>query len=185
MKRVRAAKIHILIMGHLRKQMPSMMGKQKAQDKLLRDLPTHFAHVQREHHLPAGAPQRPAFTDASPWHGGSCAQLMRREGKLQHSMALCRVSRLSTRVPRRTSDPVMRIYCYTMAPCACIRQRLILAGECRSWNGGACRPMRVGVQLPTGRVHSHECGHSGTCPATKADRGLGTAKPIDFCMKGG
>ncbi|KAK9839793.1 hypothetical protein WJX81_002232 [Elliptochloris bilobata] len=53
-KRVRAAKIHVLIMGHLRKLMPSMMGKQKAQDKLLRDLPTHFAHVQREHHLPAG-----------------------------------------------------------------------------------------------------------------------------------
>jgi len=30
-KRVRAARIHILIMGHLRKQMPSMMGKAKAQ----------------------------------------------------------------------------------------------------------------------------------------------------------
>ena len=68
-KRVRAAKIHILIMGHLRKQMPSMMGKQKAQDKLLRDLPTHFAHVQREHHLPAGAPWA-CLPDASPWHGG-------------------------------------------------------------------------------------------------------------------
>ncbi|EIE18740.1 hypothetical protein COCSUDRAFT_38543 [Coccomyxa subellipsoidea C-169] len=53
-KRVRAAKIHTLIIGHLRKQMPAMMGKQKAQEKLLRDLPTHFAHVQREHHLPAG-----------------------------------------------------------------------------------------------------------------------------------
>jgi len=56
-KRVRAAKIHVLIMGHLRKQMPAMMGKQKAQDKLLRDLPSHFAHVQREHHLPAGPPR--------------------------------------------------------------------------------------------------------------------------------
>ena len=54
-KRVRAAKIHTLIIGHLRKQMPAMMGKQKAQEKLLRELPTHFAHVQREHHLPAGA----------------------------------------------------------------------------------------------------------------------------------
>ena len=53
-KRVRAAKIHCLIMGHLRKQMPAMMGKQKAQEKLLRDLATQFSHVQREHHLPAG-----------------------------------------------------------------------------------------------------------------------------------
>lgn len=54
-KRVRAAKIHTLIMGHLRKQMPAMMGKQKAQEKLLRDLPAQFSHVQREHHLPAGS----------------------------------------------------------------------------------------------------------------------------------
>ena len=53
-KRVRAAKIHTLIMGHLRKQMPAMMGKQKAQEKLLRDLAAQFSHVQREHHLPAG-----------------------------------------------------------------------------------------------------------------------------------
>ncbi len=53
-KRVRAAKIHCLIMGHLRKQMPAMMGKQKAQEKLLRDLPNQFSYVQREHHLPAG-----------------------------------------------------------------------------------------------------------------------------------
>ena len=54
-KRVRAAKIHILIMGHLRKQMPAMMGKQKAQEKLLRNLPEHFSFVQREYHLPVGA----------------------------------------------------------------------------------------------------------------------------------
>lgn len=53
-KRVRAAKIHILIMGHLRKQMPAMMGKQKAQEKLLRNLADQFAQVQREYHLPVG-----------------------------------------------------------------------------------------------------------------------------------
>lgn len=54
MKRVRAAKIHILIMGHLRKKMPAMMGKQKAQEKLLADLAKEFSMVQREYHLPAG-----------------------------------------------------------------------------------------------------------------------------------
>lgn len=53
-KRVRAAKIHILIMGHLRKKMPAMMGKQKAQEKLLAGLQTEFGLVQREYHLPAG-----------------------------------------------------------------------------------------------------------------------------------
>lgn len=30
-KRVRALKIHLLVMGHLRKQLPSMFGRQKAQ----------------------------------------------------------------------------------------------------------------------------------------------------------
>ena len=54
MKRVRAAKIHILIMGHLRKKMPAMMGKQKAQEKLLANLQAEFGMVQREYHLPAG-----------------------------------------------------------------------------------------------------------------------------------
>ncbi|KAK9789563.1 hypothetical protein WJX73_008365 [Symbiochloris irregularis] len=53
-KRIRAAKIHILIMGYLRRQMPAMMGKQKAQEKLLRNLSDCFAHVQREYHLPMG-----------------------------------------------------------------------------------------------------------------------------------
>jgi len=53
-KRVRAAKIHLLLVGHLRKQMPSMFGRDKAQKKLLDDLPTHFHQVMREHHLPAG-----------------------------------------------------------------------------------------------------------------------------------
>lgn len=41
-------------MGHLRAKMPAMMGKQKAQDKLLRNLSDHFSLVQREHHLPIG-----------------------------------------------------------------------------------------------------------------------------------
>ena len=53
-KRIRAAKIHIMIVGHLRAKMPAMMGKQKAQEKMLRNLPEHFSLVQREHHLPLG-----------------------------------------------------------------------------------------------------------------------------------
>ncbi|KAG2500095.1 hypothetical protein HYH03_001679 [Edaphochlamys debaryana] len=53
-KRVRAAKIHILLVGHLRKQMPSMFGKEKAQRKLLEDIISNFEAVQREYHLPRG-----------------------------------------------------------------------------------------------------------------------------------
>ena len=51
--RVRAAKIHVLILGHLRKALP-VVGRAKAQAALLADLPNVFAKVAREHHLPAG-----------------------------------------------------------------------------------------------------------------------------------
>eukprot|EP00879_Flechtneria_rotunda_P003023 GHRR01003241.1.p1 GENE.GHRR01003241.1~~GHRR01003241.1.p1 ORF type:complete len:568 (+),score=176.91 GHRR01003241.1:379-2082(+) len=53
-KRVRAFRIHLLILGHIRKQMPAMFGKDKAQRKMLDKLPEVFYQVQREHHLPAG-----------------------------------------------------------------------------------------------------------------------------------
>lgn len=52
-KRVRAAKIHFLIMGHLRKQIP-YFGQKKAQNRLLANLSQEFLQVQREHHLHAG-----------------------------------------------------------------------------------------------------------------------------------
>ncbi|XP_073224447.1 EH domain-containing protein 1-like isoform X2 [Cicer arietinum] len=53
-KRARAAKIHAYIISHLKKQMPTMMGKAKAQQKLIDNLEGEFAKVQREYHLPPG-----------------------------------------------------------------------------------------------------------------------------------
>ncbi|XP_047315448.1 EH domain-containing protein 1-like [Impatiens glandulifera] len=53
-KRARAAKIHSYIIGHLRKEMPAMMGKAKTQQRLIDNLEDEFGKVQREHHLPAG-----------------------------------------------------------------------------------------------------------------------------------
>ncbi|XP_052141399.1 EH domain-containing protein 1-like [Oryza glaberrima] len=53
-KRARAAKIHAYIIGHLKKEMPAMMGKAKAQQRLIDNLGDEFAKVQREYHLPAG-----------------------------------------------------------------------------------------------------------------------------------
>nr|CAD1827667.1 unnamed protein product [Ananas comosus var. bracteatus] len=53
-KRARAAKIHAYIVSHLRKEMPAMMGKAKAQQRLIDNLEDEFAKVQREYHLPAG-----------------------------------------------------------------------------------------------------------------------------------
>ncbi|CAN6471969.1 unnamed protein product [Victoria cruziana] len=53
-KRARAAKIHAYIISHLKKEMPAMMGKAKAQQRLIDNLEEEFAKVQREFHLPAG-----------------------------------------------------------------------------------------------------------------------------------
>ncbi|KAE8789054.1 EH domain-containing protein 1-like [Hordeum vulgare] len=53
-KRARSAKVHAHIVGHLKNNMPALMGKAKAQQKLLETLDEQFAKVQKEMHLPAG-----------------------------------------------------------------------------------------------------------------------------------
>ena len=53
-KRVRLAKAHAYIVGHLKKEMPSMWGKEKAQAKLMANLEEHFLKVHRAHQLPVG-----------------------------------------------------------------------------------------------------------------------------------
>ncbi|KAG5132477.1 hypothetical protein JHK82_023665 [Glycine max] len=53
-KRARSAKIHAYIISHLKKEMPAIMGKAKARQRLLDNLEEEFAKVQREFHLPAG-----------------------------------------------------------------------------------------------------------------------------------
>lgn len=45
MKRARAAKIHAYIISHLKKEMPAMMGKAKAQQRLIDNLEDEFAKV--------------------------------------------------------------------------------------------------------------------------------------------
>lgn len=45
MKRARAAKIHAYIISHLKKEMPTMMGKAKAQQRLIDNLEDEFAKV--------------------------------------------------------------------------------------------------------------------------------------------
>jgi hypothetical protein len=44
-KRARAAKVHAHIISHLKKEMPALMGKAKAQQKLLDGLDQQFAKV--------------------------------------------------------------------------------------------------------------------------------------------
>nr|XP_043612374.1 EH domain-containing protein 1-like [Erigeron canadensis] len=53
-KRARAVKIHAYIISQLKKEMPAVMGKSKAQQKLMKNLEDEFAKVQKEYHLSAG-----------------------------------------------------------------------------------------------------------------------------------
>ncbi|KAI9474062.1 MAG: P-loop containing nucleoside triphosphate hydrolase protein [Benjaminiella poitrasii] len=53
-KRARLARVHAVIIGHLKKEMPSMFGKKKAQEKLLKNLDQEFIKIQNKYHLPAG-----------------------------------------------------------------------------------------------------------------------------------
>ncbi|KAL1514806.1 hypothetical protein AB1Y20_003892 [Prymnesium parvum] len=53
-KRVRLAKAHAHIIGHLKKEMPSMFGKEKAQRKLVETLEDHFLKIHRTYNLPVG-----------------------------------------------------------------------------------------------------------------------------------
>ncbi|RCH98157.1 3-hydroxyisobutyryl-CoA hydrolase [Rhizopus azygosporus] len=53
-KRARLARVHALIISHLKKEMPSMFGKKKKQEALLNNLSAEFVKIQQKHHLPAG-----------------------------------------------------------------------------------------------------------------------------------
>jgi len=48
-KRLRAFKIHILIVGELKKHMPTVFGKKSASNKVLGNLHEHFDHVILPH----------------------------------------------------------------------------------------------------------------------------------------
>jgi len=53
-KRTRLAKVHALIVGHLKAQMPSMWGHEKKQQELTEGIVEEFRKVQIKHGLPSG-----------------------------------------------------------------------------------------------------------------------------------
>jgi hypothetical protein len=55
-KRVRAFRIHLLIMGHIKQAMPALFGKDKAAKKMLQQLPDIFRQVPSSLLLLVGAP---------------------------------------------------------------------------------------------------------------------------------
>jgi EH domain-containing protein 1 len=53
-KRVRLCKVHAYIIGHLKEQMPLLMGHAKTQKKLLEDMPSVFRSVMKKYNLAPG-----------------------------------------------------------------------------------------------------------------------------------
>ena len=54
MKRTRHVKVHALLIGYLKNQMPSIFGKAAKQQELLDNMADVFRTVQREYHIPYG-----------------------------------------------------------------------------------------------------------------------------------
>jgi GTPase SAR1 family protein len=53
-KRVRLCKVHAYLIGHLREQMPMIMGHARKQQKLLEEMPTVFRSVMKKYNLAHG-----------------------------------------------------------------------------------------------------------------------------------
>ncbi|XP_068766320.1 EH domain-containing protein 2 [Struthio camelus] len=53
-KRARLVRVHAHIISHLKKEMPSVFGKDNKKKQLIAKLPLVFAKIQLEHHIPPG-----------------------------------------------------------------------------------------------------------------------------------
>ncbi|KAF1326512.1 Eh domain-containing protein 4, partial [Globisporangium splendens] len=53
-KRVQSVKVHAYVIGHLKEEMPAMIGKEKKQRDLIENMGEAFREVQRKYHLPPG-----------------------------------------------------------------------------------------------------------------------------------
>ncbi|KAI8334372.1 P-loop containing nucleoside triphosphate hydrolase protein [Chlamydoabsidia padenii] len=53
-KRARLARVHSLIISHLKKEMPALFGKKSKQEALLANLDHEFAKIQQRYRIPAG-----------------------------------------------------------------------------------------------------------------------------------
>lgn len=63
-KRIRKVKALAYIIGHLKSQMPNVMGKEKKQQKLIADMPNVFRTVMKKHNLaPGDFPAINAFSE--------------------------------------------------------------------------------------------------------------------------
>ncbi|CAM9837858.1 unnamed protein product, partial [Sphacelaria rigidula] len=94
-KRCRLAKVHAYIIGYLRSQMPSMMGKEKVQKKLTAELGTVFRSVMKQHNLAPGD-----FPDLEPFRAKLQDTNFTRFPKLKPKMLEDLDEMLSVDIPR-------------------------------------------------------------------------------------
>lgn len=67
-KRVRLARVHAHLIGHLKKEMPSVFGKEKKQAQLISNMEDVFLKVHRANQLPVGD-----FPDVNKFRGSMAA----------------------------------------------------------------------------------------------------------------
>lgn len=94
-KRVRLAKAHMCIVGHLKKEMPAVFGKEKTQAKLLGNLEDHFLKVHRAHQLPVGD-----FPDVTKFRNTMLGHELTKFPKLDKHQVEALESVLSVDIPR-------------------------------------------------------------------------------------
>lgn len=76
-KRLRALRVHMLLVGAARKSLPAVFGKAAAQRRVLDAMPELFHAVAREHHLPPGDfPDMRHFRDLLATYDLGCGGLL-------------------------------------------------------------------------------------------------------------
>ncbi|CAM9450108.1 unnamed protein product [Ectocarpus sp. 12 AP-2014] len=105
-KRCRLAKVHAYIIGYLRAQMPSMMGKEKVQKQLTADLAQVFRAVMKQHNLAPGD-----FPDLEPFRSKLADTNFTKFPKLKVKMLEELDEMLSVDIPR-----LMEMLPRTVAP---------------------------------------------------------------------
>lgn len=99
-KRLRALKIHVLIMGHLKDRMPAMFGKEKKQKKLLDLLEDNFVRASRP---PCSTALRGPWDRPHAFRVASC--LTRSAARRSSVSTTCPRGTFRTRTGTATSSP--------------------------------------------------------------------------------
>ncbi|EDO49577.1 predicted protein [Nematostella vectensis] len=105
-KRARLAKVHAYIISELKSQMPSMFGKDKKKDELIKKLTDVYQKIQREHNIsPGDFPPVSKFKEQLKQHDFTKFHTLRAKHieTLDHMLAHD-IPRLMAMIPHETTD---------------------------------------------------------------------------------